>query len=1370
MIFQVFFILFHFFKCEILNPHSIIETEDYRTLAKDDIYIYQFNTNNTQALFFIYNIQGDALSYGYFSMDVNNLEITERDLVKMNYMEVLEKPKVVGKQSFLSIRLDKYNNVEDKDQEILIFFCPNEKGCTYRIIFSDNKSIIQLRDKEKLSLQIKGYQSWALDLSKIKERDNALLTVSIESYILYEKIYFSYNFLNTTGPEPVISTKTIKPVFHLSSTKTFFTVPISKEEAINNNYTVNVAVDNDRYEGFYTISIQIDQTDDITLTSDISESHELYYNKPKNLILNDYAFTENVPIEFHLKPENCYVKLEQIENGEVVSEYKGDFIQFTLKEIKDYTFRTSIDHYEDESFKNENSFCTINTYLFQKTNMKQVIIAEGVDYKMNFNEGNKKILFQLPFVYQAQLSKFPYPFYANVRVNNGAKISMKTYYEGKGTYGTITYTIFDNELIPLDTNYLTFCTEDEICNYIIELESLTPQIECTVNFKISINGKVPTYIKKNEFLFDGVYDSDSYFYTKVFPGEKGTIELNHINGAMKLFAKVVDFNINNNTYNQYNAAQIGKKGQEKKTFENVIEYNVNSSCIEHCYLYIAVQEVNNFAITEQPRMFLLNVRNNKNTVKSPVNHLISGDLLHVGDTYSYTFILPKNIKKFQIVMKGKGAHFTINDLNTAKPFSSSYQKEYEPLSDTLFIDYDIEVDTTDYNINIEIVVTAKEIEKYNKAYSMKVIPFERLQYPIHYITGNREIETYTGKDHNKVYLMYKVYNATKNDFTLYAYDNQHLEYKFTIKKYRGSSKEIAKKYQEQWDEYFINATIEINDQVDGNIFSFQQEGANYLFFVIESEQVNQKINVRFAATVYTPNLDNIVSRVPSLYIINPSIINPTKLSFHGYVANAFDTFTVKTLLGESTIFFKRQNIITTDTVRFIVKQEYSYFNVLTKSSLIQTDHILKDIYAENYEMMNINTMETLITNNLNNPYNLTFDISNFTGKYTQNYKIDKRYLVNDNYTQLIIKAYYTDSSFSIKDSDGIEIKELPFEQTFMVYGTIIEKKYSYLVVQVSTKGEGSFTFWGLSVRSSTQPELYKYQVLSPRKFFYDVVDNNNASLYLLKKQESLDSIVVEFASCSNDTFKVEFFDFDKDSPLNVTAGESSGRFYYQINYEGISRYIKMSVKRDKVSEFNNSTSFFMLKYMYIEYSKRAYTFYDISSPIQTSYSSITNNMTISWGGMHNANDYVKPTYYLSFYDKNKVKAEQKSICSVFNSEINLTLYDVNQTIWTNEHNSEFKYEISVIGYYVDKSTEEEFFVSFGSSEEEGGSSSNMIVWVVVIFAVLLLIIAYVTYMIYKQVKIKGAEDEDESNIEIYEHEQMEEQDENENRVEINDFN
>lgn len=111
-------LIFSYIRCEIQNPHSIITSDDTRTLSADDIYIYQFNTKNNQGLFFIYNIEGNPQSYGYFCMDVTDLLISTKTLMKFIYLDVVDKPKVVGRQSFLSLRLDKNNKVEDKDQEI----------------------------------------------------------------------------------------------------------------------------------------------------------------------------------------------------------------------------------------------------------------------------------------------------------------------------------------------------------------------------------------------------------------------------------------------------------------------------------------------------------------------------------------------------------------------------------------------------------------------------------------------------------------------------------------------------------------------------------------------------------------------------------------------------------------------------------------------------------------------------------------------------------------------------------------------------------------------------------------------------------------------------------------------------------------------------------------------------------------------------------------------------------------------------------------------------------------------------------------------------------------------------------------------------
>ena len=106
--------------------------------------------------------------------------------------------------------------------------------------------------------------------------------------------------------------------------------------------------------------------------------------------------------------------------------------------------------------------------------------------------------------------KNPFPFYATIKIDNGAKASLKTFIEKQGTYGATTYTVFDNDMIPLESKYLTFCTTDEICNYIIEIVTLTPEIESNVNFKLSINWKIPMFVKKNEINIEAAFNLMSY--------------------------------------------------------------------------------------------------------------------------------------------------------------------------------------------------------------------------------------------------------------------------------------------------------------------------------------------------------------------------------------------------------------------------------------------------------------------------------------------------------------------------------------------------------------------------------------------------------------------------------------------------------------------------------------------------------------------------------------------------------------------------------------------------------------------------------------------------------------------------------------------
>ena len=106
----------------------------------------------------------------------------------------------------------------------------------------------------------------------------------------------------------------------------------------------------------------------------------------------------------------------------------------------------------------------------------------------------------------------------------------------------------------------------------------------------------------------------------------------------------------------------------------------------------------------------------------------------------------------------------------------------------------------------------------------------------------------------------------------------------------------------------------------------------------------------------------------------------------------------------------------------------------------------------------------------------------------------------------------------------------------------------------------------------------------------------------------------------------------------------------------------------------------------------------------------------------------------------------------------------NATVWNNVENLNFKFEITAIGYYVDKETEEEYLISFGSVVKEGGASF-MWACIIGIFAVFFALVGYGTYLIYKQVKVKGEEEDNEDNIEIFD--RNEEENEYEHEFQIN---
>ena len=252
-------------------------------------------------------------------------------------------------------------------------------------------------------------------------------------------------------------------------------------------------------------------------------------------------------------------------------------------------------------------------------------------------------------------------------------------------------------------------------------------------------------------------------------------------------------------------------------------------------------------------------------------------------------------------------------------------------------------------------------------------------------------------------------------------------------------------------------------------------------------------------------------------------------------------------------------------------------------------------------------------------------------------------LIDKKYEDINLTAYFTDSTFSKKDENNILIKELKFQKKILLFGNVNNDNYKYLYVEITPIG--NFTdvensFFGLEIRSNTEPFSHKFQTLGPSKYFYAKMDKKtNQFSYILKGIKTNNEMYIEFASCSNETFEIVFqkeIDDDEPTVISYTKEENYGRTLYHITDTNSTLYVNMTILRKEKNENLEEDSFYVVKYVCIE-KYAMYTQYYTSSPISAEYSSTNNNISIFWGGMHDQKDYyVSPIFYISFYDTKKL--------------------------------------------------------------------------------------------------------------------------------------
>ena len=1339
--------------CEIQNPHSVIPTleGEKRTFSYKEIFIYQFDSSSTNPSFIFTTLTGNPLIYGYYAFDVTDLLIQEEDLMRLSYLELLEKPKSIDNTSFLFFKLTKNNSIEEKGQEIIIIMCPDKEGCQINTLYYPKENLFSIEENQKLFIPIITKYSTPVLFWSQKLYENESTTVN-----------FYINSLNGDIELTVIlglegftaKTLEIKPQYSFSNSKEIGTFVITREEGIE-------------YQGiiiFYfspftnpllSLEIELEKTNEITLHENIAELHELYEGTPISLLIKSSSFTEKVPIVFHLISQNCNVTLEQLQNEKSNNTiYKGDIIQFTLTDIKDYTMKLSLDHYDQESYSNINDYCTYTTYLFQETNKKEVVINEGSTYLTKFDNNHQMIRYQFSFV--PTLHSQVVSLIGNVRFDIDAKITIKTQFEGQGIAGSKTFTLINSDTLILEHNYTKFCAYESICNFLIEIVSLTPEIEYIVHFSIQLNESPFIFLKKNEIIYGGMLESSLYYHTQCFTGEKLSFELNSKNVnfglAVKLFEKQ-----KKNLIKQKKGKMYSGEIEYKKKYSNVVIFNVGNQCINGCDLFIMVGQDDYFYNGGLLQEFTIGVRKDNSPLLAPINELISGNVINKEEEYSYIYTLPRKIKKFQIFMKGNNTEFIIEDLNISNPFSSEYQKSYEPKTESLFIDFNVDVDTTNYNIKIKITVKSldKDIDYYNNQYSMKVIPIKNLEYPIHYVQGNELVETYTGKEHNKIYLLYKLIYTSNSEYFIYVYE-EGKETTFTIKYKIESCSSITD--NEDWSTFFNGASPEQIFVKGPNYGLFQAEISDVTMavIVIESPKNDTKINF-FIST------DKLAAESPSLIVGHPMLlyVNSRKTISMDYSddcpGNVYYSYSLDKVYGYGVLNFWDRTINFEQNVQFIVNS-----TITKKISATSTNELYNLIFKydshmyvkerNHIEILEFNQMRTIYINFYYFPLRLAYKIKNYKGQFTQNYKIRNIDVNNLNNTELTVNVYFMDSSFKI-EKDNSTIKTVYFDRTVMIKGYIddyISNKYEYLYVELTDKvntTELNGKPIAIQILSSIDSKVNITSNLFPKKYLYGMLDSKTDSItYNLALSKFSQDVRIEFASCSDDDFSFEFKELENNTQIKQ---ESEDQIYGRtviklkdIRHENI----EMTINRINTNESTKNDSYYVIKYSTIDSFKQYHQY----TPNQKMSSIYTNDNAVesNWGSIYNVSSqqYISSRYHLEFYKQGKKVVPHDKICSMIPSDYHTTDYR-NTSRWNNTDNLSFKFETKVVAYFEDPYSEEEYLLMLGTDLVEGGVS-YLWLWIVLIFLSFFLLIGYGTFLVYKQVKKVAADEEDDYNIEI----------------------
>ena len=1383
--FLIYFLQFITILCN--EEYLEIKTFHHLNVKATDIAQYTFTEKKAKEVFiYLMAETGDPKLFGYHTNGLAT-SLTKENLIDLSFYELLEKPKIVNKNSLLFLALADGNDAEKADKYLLVVYCSPGQDCSFNMYITDSRDNINLKPDVTFAVHIEYnyYQRFDITqfVNELSTLDNLTITTNTYSGV------FDVSLIKQTVGDTQTTEQTVKETKRLYSSKKTMVFFKDLEQLQNNQtYLIQITCSGNYEYSFYSISYtfnkELFKKDIEILQTEMITFYELYQGQNKTFKLQD-AFISG-PTIVNFKAENCYINVETPEGTQ------SNITQFQNMYNSYHEFSISFSQFSHPTYKAENDFCTLYAYAISNSNTKHLTIFEQVPVTSQFNSQIKNMIYQYTFIYDTQndynIDDF---FFIDLKVSEGGAFSLKIIYDNLIPSDLQIYKITNDRILFLKKEYSYYCFPNKICNAKIEVSSLT-DIDSSLTITIRTKARSMRYFPMNEYNSIQTLTMNPHFgYTFVSEGMSGKIKYNCHNQFIELHAGLMDKNAllyqEEIEYVTYELS-IDKEYSEVPFSIDTDSLGYDSPCKDGCYFIFTLQS-HSIALDDKEYSFCdIAIIDNSLPIVGPLNkkiieHFTLGEVAPKKE-HTYWFTLPKKIKQFEILYKGIDVDFNIKDLGDT-PCSDKVNKLYKGKEQAEFIIIEInqDINTTDYNIKIEITVSLTNDSNVDPSYELLVIPSDHISNKTIYpLEGNQETDVYTGINNNTALLLYEnIANIENQDMILYAYTKEDLYAKLTIELKYYKESDFNNKTKD-WNEYYAFKSDDVSLRRGVNILPLgstkgDRENNRYFCIKITAEKNDAKIKLLFAINnkrIY----DIAYTYKPLFYYFTLR----DKIEFQYYFSSEnnnnvrFDTH-FKKLYGVKGKHISIQNYKKKEMILekdFLYSMNSSNLTAIFDLYNLYETPLILDISKHNYYDVKELDLDkkTYITSNLPFPYRYYFLLDQKISNFILNIKFPILNVTN-NYDASnieIVSFYATEESINNylltnKIENAIQ-PSLEYYKSFELFKAKYEidsasrTKYDRIFLEIKWKEPMQLDYYysELEISSILEPNDNNLILPLPQyKYMYLSTDLNKTKevTYYLNGQGNV--IIVEIGTCSEIDYNVTFYNIsNNDEILNYTVSQMFGKDTYTLNLQLSNVDIELYIRMKLLFFPKNNTNVinYLLKYHTYLYRgsqlKEEYEHvpdFQIESNLSSTYDADESKIVSSWGELRDLNDYSKKfnlNYYYILYDPSNNTLKGYSICVPYQNDslYSITKVEKNETTWDNSNNTIFSLiNVVVVSF---KDGEEEHLIAYNTIPVEGGLA-NITLWIVIFILFLILFVIFTTYWLYNNIQEKKEEIEKDAN-------------------------